>query len=97
MRQILLNNAGAMIARMPRPLCERGAVLVRVRYSLISTGTEVAPLRAQVAGGDSESTPTPYHRIAADYLGKALSNPAKAAQRVAAITRSLMAECLSIG
>ena len=35
MRQILLNNAGAMIARMPRPLCERGAVLVRVRYSLI--------------------------------------------------------------
>ena len=45
MRQILLNSGGAVVARVPRPVVERGSVLVRVHYSLISVGTEIAPLR----------------------------------------------------
>ena len=46
MRQILLNSGGAVVARVPRPIVERGSVLVRVQYSLISVGTEIAPLRS---------------------------------------------------
>lgn len=46
MRQILLNDRGALIARMPRPVLEDGTLLVRVRYSLVSTGTELSGLRA---------------------------------------------------
>ena len=39
MRQILLNSGGAVVARVPRPAVERGAVLVRVD----DAGTGVAP------------------------------------------------------
>src|SRR5471032_3405437 len=49
MRQILLNSGGAVVARVPRPLVERGSVLVRVQYSLISVGTEIAPLRSMAS------------------------------------------------
>ena len=48
MRQILCNSSGALVARMPKPVVEPGMVLVRVHYSLISVGTEIAPLRASV-------------------------------------------------
>src|SRR5258707_235207 len=56
MRQILLNSGGAVVARVPRPIVEPGSVLVRVRYSLISVGTEIAPLRTIAnAAPDSSS------------------------------------------
>jgi predicted dehydrogenase/threonine dehydrogenase-like Zn-dependent dehydrogenase len=44
MRQILAGARGALIARMPRPTVETRSVLVRVRYSFVSTGTEMAAL-----------------------------------------------------
>ena len=53
MRQILMNMSGVVVARMPRPTVQRGTVLIRVRYSLVSVGTEVAPLRpASVSAPD---------------------------------------------
>src|SRR6059058_1871072 len=48
MRQILLNTGGAVIARVPRAVVSHGSVLVRVHYSAISVGTEIAPLRSAV-------------------------------------------------
>jgi len=49
MRQILMNSGGAVVARVPRPAVEAGSVLVRVHYSLISVGTELASLKAPLA------------------------------------------------
>ena len=46
MRQLLMNSGGVTVARVPRPVVDRGSVLVRVQYSLISVGTEIAPLRS---------------------------------------------------
>ena len=40
-----MNSAGVVVARVPRPVVEAGSVLVRVQYSLISVGTELAPLQ----------------------------------------------------
>ena len=45
MRQVLLTNDSVKIARMPAPGIESGSVLVRLEYSMISVGTEVAGLR----------------------------------------------------
>ncbi len=56
MRQLLMNMGGVVVARMPRPSIQRGMVLIRVHYSLISVGTEVAPLRpASVSSPDVTS------------------------------------------
>ena len=35
MKQVILNNNGAVLARVPRPAVESGSVLVQVHYSLI--------------------------------------------------------------
>ena len=43
MRQLLMNMSGVTVARMPRPVVQPGTVLIRVHYSLVSVGTEVAP------------------------------------------------------
>src|SRR5215470_675309 len=91
MRQILLNSGGAVVARVPRPPVERGAVLVRVRYSLISVGTEIAPLRS-VASAAPDSTAVErsleYASLARRYLRAGIRDPRKALSRVAAIARS---------
>src|SRR5262245_12741040 len=42
MRQLLMNMSGVTVARMPRPTVRPGTVLIRVRYSLVSVGTEIA-------------------------------------------------------
>lgn len=88
MRQILLNSQGALVARMPRPVIEPGTILVRTRYSLISTGTEIASLRPQLAivGGEANSRA----KLALTYLGKAARDPRKATRRLAAIARKVM-------
>lgn len=86
MRQILLNSQGALVARMPRPVIEPGAILVRVRYSLISTGTELASLRPQAGSGDLNATSRA--KLAMSYLGKAVRDPAKASRRLAAVARN---------
>lgn len=83
MRQILLSGHSALVARVPRPAIEAGCVLVEVHYSMVSTGTELAPLRqaAQAtaeAGGENMRvlTKAPY------YLKKAIQNPDVAIRRL---------------
>ena len=92
MRQVLLNSQGAVVARMPRPVIEPGTILVRVRYSLISTGTEIASLRPQSAAsvGDANTRA----KTALTYLGKAARDPRKAARRLAAIARKTIANVM---
>ncbi len=85
MRQLLCNSNGALVARMPKPIVEAGMVLVRVRYSLISVGTEIAPLRASVGLQEGD---TPFERAigyskqAHTYLNKAIRDPQKALTRI---------------
>src|ERR1700704_4659731 len=91
MRQILLNSSGAVIARVPRPIVERGAVLVRVHYSLISVGTEIAPLRSVASAAPDSSAVErgiEYASLAKHYFRASLRDPRKAMSRVAKIAKS---------
>src|SRR5258706_13096870 len=100
MRQILLNSGGAVVARVPRPMVEPGAVLVRVHYSLISVGTEIAPLRSVAsAAPDSSSVERgiEYAALARHYLRASLRDPRKAASRVAKTARAQAARCRAGG
>jgi predicted dehydrogenase/threonine dehydrogenase-like Zn-dependent dehydrogenase len=90
MRQILLNSSGALVARMPRPLVGPGAVLVRVHYSLISVGTEVASLRPAAPAANG-TKPT---RLVPDYLGRAIRNPKVAARRLASMAKKALVRLL---
>src|SRR5262245_48688351 len=91
MRQLLMNMSGVVVARMPRPVVQPGTVLIRVRYSLVSVGTEVAPLRpVSVSAPD---TP-PIERIERNierarllrhYLRASLRDPRKAVRRLSQI------------
>jgi predicted dehydrogenase/threonine dehydrogenase-like Zn-dependent dehydrogenase len=93
MRQVLLSGSGAILARMPRPAIEPGVVLVRVRYSLISTGTELAGLRASSDPSlTSSGRVTELSARALAYLGKAVRDPQKAARKLAAMARTAMAQ-----
>ncbi len=90
MRQILLNSGGAVVARVPRPVVERGSVLVRVHYSLISVGTEIAPLRSVAEAMPDSSTierSLEYAVLARRYLRASIRDPRKAIGRVAQIAR----------
>ena len=89
MRQILLNGNGAVVARVPRPIAEPGAVLVRVHYSLISVGTEIAPLRSTLTATDITSVEkgVAYAGLAKHYFTASLKDPRKAAARLAQIAR----------
>src|SRR5262245_30643820 len=93
MRQILLNSRGAVVARVPRPVVDAGSVLVRVHYSLISVGTEIAPLRS-VAASAPDTTSVErgieYARLARHYVRASLRDPRKALHRVAAIAGTRM-------
>src|SRR5437867_1635712 len=85
MRQILLKDRGVLVARMPRPSLEPGAVLVRVHHSLISVGTEIAPLRsvwASLPGGTTGERIPSVTTVAQKYLRKAPRNPGKAGRKV---------------
>jgi predicted dehydrogenase len=91
MRQILLNSGGAVVARVPRPIVERGAVLVRVQYSLISVGTEIAPLRSMASAAPDSSAVErgiEYAALAKHYVRASLRDPRKALNRVTKIARA---------
>ena len=91
MRQILLNSAGAVVARVPRPPVERGAVLVRVHYSLISIGTEVAPLRSVASAAPDSSAAErgiEYASLVQRYFRASLRDPRKAMTRAVKIART---------
>jgi predicted dehydrogenase/threonine dehydrogenase-like Zn-dependent dehydrogenase len=95
MRQILLNSSGAVVARVPRPLVERGSVLVRVQYSLISVGTEIAPLRSAASQAPDSSAierGVEYAGLAKHYFRASLRDPKKAMDRVAKILRTQAAK-----
>src|SRR5437763_457715 len=90
MRQLLMNSSGVTVARVPRPVVDRGAVLVRVQYSLISVGTEIAPLRSTAQQAPDSSVVergVEYAALARHYLKASLRDPRKAMNRVAAIAR----------
>jgi predicted dehydrogenase/threonine dehydrogenase-like Zn-dependent dehydrogenase len=44
MRQVLIKKGNAIVEDVPAPIVENGTVLVRVEYSCISAGTEIAGL-----------------------------------------------------
>src|SRR5580765_1915876 len=91
MRQVLLNTGGAVVARVPRPALAPGTVLVRVRYSLISVGTEIAPLRSVTAaapGSTSLERGLEFAAVARHYLRASLRDPRKAMNRVLRIARN---------
>jgi hypothetical protein len=85
MRQILLNMSGAVVARMPRPMVQPGTVLIRARYSFVSVGTEIAPLRpARTADPDTSAVEINIERarLLRHYLRASLRDPRKAARRL---------------
>jgi predicted dehydrogenase len=96
MRQILMNSTGAVVARVPRPAVEAGSVLVRVHYSLISVGTELAPLKAGLTSAAEDATAAEkgaaYVNLAAHYLKASWRDPEKAARRLASIARRQLAQ-----
>lgn len=96
MRQVICNSEGAVVARMPRPIAQPGGVLVRVHYSMISVGTELAAFRHswQPGGGPTgHSTPAAeYVSLSTRYLRAALRDPRKAARRLAGLVRNAAAD-----
>lgn len=90
MKQVLMTNARAIIARVPRVTVESGSLLVQTHFSLISTGTELASLKSVLAQQDSGALgkAAELSSRAAFYLGKAINNPTKAAQRLKQIAAS---------
>lgn len=91
MRQILCNSNGAFVARAPRPAVEPGQVLIRVHYSLVSVGTEIAALKPPSAQG--APIPTPFEKtmamasVARRNLGLAIQNPDDALRYALRITK----------
>lgn len=74
----------AFLARVPRPAVDPGALLVQTHFTLISTGTELAGLKAALAK-DEEGAAGRVKELtnrASYYLGKAIQNPGKAAERL---------------
>ncbi|HEV8348427.1 MAG TPA: bi-domain-containing oxidoreductase [Vicinamibacterales bacterium] len=96
MRQILMNSRGAMVVRMPRPAVERGCVLVRVHYSLVSVGTETAPLKEPLAPTPTDATVVEkgaaYAAVATHYAKAAWRDPQKAARRLVSLARQQLTE-----
>ena len=96
MRQILMNSGGAVVARVPRPGVEPGSVLVRVHFSLVSVGTELAPLKAPMTAAPENASAVEkgaaYAGLAAHYLKASWRDPQKAARRLASIARRQMAQ-----
>ncbi|MGD0721630.1 MAG: bi-domain-containing oxidoreductase [Roseiarcus sp.] len=98
MRQILFASTRALVARMPEPGVEPGAVLVRARFSLISAGTELAALRPLGSGADGATAAERVGDITVTarlYLGKAIRNPRLAARRALRIATSLARQSLA--
>src|SRR5258708_39634601 len=88
MRHVLMNMGGGTVARMPRPVVQPGTVLIRVHYSLVSVGTEVAPLRpASVAAPDTPAIERNLDRarLLQHYFRASLKDPRKAARRLSQI------------
>jgi predicted dehydrogenase len=93
MRQILFSGGQAIVARVPRPTVAGGHVLVRVRYSLVSTGTETASLRPLTSGTAGTTTAERVSDLssrASVYLSKAVRDPRKAAVKLKEIVAAAL-------
>jgi predicted dehydrogenase/threonine dehydrogenase-like Zn-dependent dehydrogenase len=100
MRQLLMNMSGVTVARMPRPVVERGTVLIRVRYSLVSVGTEVAPLRpSSVSAPDTPAVERHLERarLLKHYFRASLRDPHKAARRLSQIAERRLSRTRQAG
>lgn len=85
MRQIIVNSAGAVLARVPQPVAQPGEVLVRVEFSMMSPGTELASLRAPLSDDGSVKGSNSLTHRAAFYRSrarKAVQNPSLAVDRI---------------
>ena len=95
MRQLVMNSSGVQVARVPRPGVEPGSVLVRVHYSLISVGTELAPLKTSLVsapeGASTVEKGAAYANLASRYFKASLRDPEKAVRRVMSIARRQIA------
>lgn len=87
MKQVIGNSSGVAVIRAPKPSVPSGWVLVRTKYSMISIGTEIAPLRATLAQ-TAEAVPFLHAKVAAEYLGKAMRDPKKAVRKVLGILQA---------
>jgi len=85
MRQLIGTNTGVRIARMPDPVAKPGTVMVAVKYSLVSAGTEIAALKGASLGGNGSVTENIDKAV--HYFGLALKHPEKALNRVHSIVR----------
>jgi len=86
--------SGAVVARMPRPMVQPGTVLIRARYSFVSVGTEIAPLRpARTADPDTSAVEINIERarLLRHYLRASLRDPRKAARRLSQMAERRMA------
>jgi len=88
MRQLLMNMSGVTVARMPRPAVRRGTVLIHVKYSLVSIGTEIAPLRpTRAVAPDAPAIERIEQnidrlRLLNHYVRASIRDPRKAARRL---------------
>lgn len=99
MRQVLISSAEALVARMPAPTVAPGSVLVRTRFSLISTGTELAsltPIASSLKGGTALEQAVELSSKATFYLGKAVRDPRKAADRARSMVTAFVSNKLAL-
>ena len=55
MKQVFSTSKGIKVIEVPPPLLEKGNILVEVSYSFISSGTEMATLKAMEPKGFSDN------------------------------------------
>lgn len=82
---------------MPRPTVQPGQVLVRVRYSAVSVGTEIAGLKgARPAAADAAplEQAKSYSALLGRYFVKAVHDPRKAARRLSNIARTQLSRAM---
>lgn len=89
MRQILLTGNGIKVARMPAPTVDAGCILVRLQFSMVSVGTEVATLRPKPAEPNQTAVEKAIavSSLASRYLSAAIDNPKLAVKRVREIVQ----------
>ena len=83
-----MNMSGVVVARMPRPVVQPGTVLIRVQYSLVSVGTEVAPLGRPACRRRTRrrsSAVSIARALLNHYFRASLRDPRKAARRLSQI------------
>ena len=92
-----MNMAGVTVARMPQPTVRAGTILIRVRYSLVSVGTEIAPLRpTRAVAPDAPAIERIEQnidrlRLLDHYFRASLRDPRKAVRRLRQIASQRLA------